>query len=913
MEIKDFLDYSDLGINLFSHQEECIKKLNFDYINNNRKKGLVVVPTGGGKTTIASTWVIKNIIDKGYNVLWLCHRIILLRQANKTFSKYLTTKHYSYDLNKLTVISHKDSSWFEINKKTKYVFCTDKTASKNIDAIKGYVDNSKNGLVLVIDEAHHSLAPTYLKILNKVDNYINNNNKNLMLLGLTATPFRFNIDETKNLCNLYNDNFRLESKNKLIKTKEKNSFDNHILYSIPHIKLIERGILAKPKINNYLTKIAMEDKLIDKDIEELKKTHHISPNIARSIGENSIRNSFIVEEYLKQRIYYGKTIVFCTDIHHAKILEKVFRDKGVRAKATYYTLDDEEHKNIIKKYKYDSLEVLINVLKLTEGFDAPKTKTVFITTPTSSEVLVKQMVGRALRGPKAGGTKIANLVTFVDTWKHFHPINPNTIIDMEKNTNSIIDIFKSNNNQKKPIKISSKILYIIYKIHQKHTIIYPLKSYSAFPYAWINWKMNLDNVDEEEGFNEIEYNLLIFENQSIHFEMMVNYIYENLDELEDASESLYLDIYKEIFKDCPTPIPPTYKILPLIEAIIKENENININIYEDRKDYSPKVIAQNFLDRSLSKTEFESEIKILYKDHNIYELIYDNIRNFKKEVMYEMDNLLNQLIPNANNIDFSFYINNISPTRVEVNPIYDPLNNAEALIYTKKTSGSDFIEHLSENLKNHLNYTELLKELEKLKDKKIISELIFFYQNKYPKFNPINFFKDHDQITGDFKRDYLNILLSFWEKIMAVKNKEMGLYYDKNLFGEKIPDFNNIYYSKQNVEYLSTSNNKEKHVIINRKICTPEIPLFVIQYLIYRELIKLNTNQKMNQYEYHQKLKNFEPSTFAKNDLYNKDTIMYNIIKNTDNKWYKLSNELINNIKVDSNNVFRLKKVFDNI
>lgn len=477
---------------------------------------------------------------------------------------------------------------------------------------------------------------------------------------------------------------------------------------------------------------------------------------------------------------------------------------------------------------------------------------------------------------------------------------------MEKNTNSIIDIFKDKNNQEDNIKVSNKILHIIYKIHQKHTRIYPLKSYSAFPYAWINWKMSLDN-------DEIEYNLLIFENQSIHFEMLVNYIYNNLEKLEDASESLYLDIYDKIFKNCPTPIPPPYKIIPLIEAKIKENENINIYIYEDRKDYSPKIIAQNFLDRSMSKTEFESEIQKLYKDHNIYESIYDNIDNLKKEVMYEMDNLLSQSIPNENNIDFSFNISNISPTRVKINPIYNLLNNAEALIYTKKTPYSDFINHLSEKLKIHLNYTGLLKELEKLENNKIISDLIIFYQDKYPKFNPINFFNNHNHMTGDLKRDYLNISLSFWERIKAVKNKEKELYYDENLFKEKIPDFNNIYYSKQNVEYLSTSNEKEKNIIINRKICTPELPLFVIQYLIYRELIKLNTNKKMNQYEYHQILKKFEPSTFAKNDLYNRDILMYKTIKHAENKWYKLSNKLINNIEMDSNNVFRLKKVFNNI
>ena len=112
------LDYSDLGIDLFDHQEECIKSLNSEFIEGNRKRGMIVVPTGGGKTTIASTWIIKNILDKGYNVLWLSHRIVLLQQAKENFYKYLSYINPSYNLKNLVVISYKDSSWKNVKKET---------------------------------------------------------------------------------------------------------------------------------------------------------------------------------------------------------------------------------------------------------------------------------------------------------------------------------------------------------------------------------------------------------------------------------------------------------------------------------------------------------------------------------------------------------------------------------------------------------------------------------------------------------------------------------------------------------------------------------------------------------------------------------------------------------------------------
>ncbi len=54
---------------------------------------------------------------------------------------------------------------------------------------------------------------------------------------------------------------------------------------------------------------------------------------------------------------------------------------------------------------------------LTEGTDVPDVKTVFITRQTTSKILLIQMVGRALRGPKFGGTAEAHLVFFTDNWK----------------------------------------------------------------------------------------------------------------------------------------------------------------------------------------------------------------------------------------------------------------------------------------------------------------------------------------------------------------------------------------------------------------------------------------------------------------------------------------------------------------
>jgi hypothetical protein len=65
------------------------------------------------------------------------------------------------------------------------------------------------------------------------------------------------------------------------------------------------------------------------------------------------------------------------------------------------------------------LDVLVNVGMMTEGVDVPAVRTVFLARPTQSEILLRQMVGRALRGPAAGGDETAYLVSFEDHWERF--------------------------------------------------------------------------------------------------------------------------------------------------------------------------------------------------------------------------------------------------------------------------------------------------------------------------------------------------------------------------------------------------------------------------------------------------------------------------------------------------------------
>jgi superfamily II DNA or RNA helicase len=79
--------------------------------------------------------------------------------------------------------------------------------------------------------------------------------------------------------------------------------------------------------------------------------------------------------------------------------------------------DQDENARVLAQFRRNEIDVIINIRMLTEGTDVPDVQTVFLTRQTTSAILLTQMVGRALRGPKFGGTKEAYIVPFIDDWR----------------------------------------------------------------------------------------------------------------------------------------------------------------------------------------------------------------------------------------------------------------------------------------------------------------------------------------------------------------------------------------------------------------------------------------------------------------------------------------------------------------
>ena len=388
---------------LFKHQEAAMFKLN-DIDKKKDFSAIIVLPTGAGKTLTSVYWLLKNAINKRKKVLWIAHRHLLLDQAAEAFVNNgysdLLPNRTSY---KYRIISGIHDKPIHIKGDEDIIIAGKDSIIKNLQAIGNWM--SDEDIYLVIDEAHHAVARTYQKIIQYVREQAVKNSSHVKMIGLTATPYRTNEAEKAALGALFTDD---------------------IIFSIDTDTLIKRGILSTPRFETIETHVLAGEKVNPGMIKKIAFSDNLPEDIANDIAANKDRNRLIVNNYVDNKDKYQQTIVFALNVNHAIQLNALFKKYGVKSDYIVSDIRDavtgvsrsrEDNNRNIEAYRKKKLQVLINVNILTEGTDLPQTKTVFLTRPTVSKVLMTQMVGRALRGETAGGTKEAYVVSFIDDWE----------------------------------------------------------------------------------------------------------------------------------------------------------------------------------------------------------------------------------------------------------------------------------------------------------------------------------------------------------------------------------------------------------------------------------------------------------------------------------------------------------------
>jgi superfamily II DNA or RNA helicase len=627
---------SESGLKLYDHQKDAFHNLQEEIIKSNKNPfaGLLVLPTGGGKTLTAAHWVAKNILDNNKKVLWIAHRHELLEQAQKTFAEKLAFKDIftnkpSFNYRILSGIHDKPVN---IKRTDDIIISSKDSLNAGFDYLyKNWIKNNIDEIFLVVDEAHHATAKTYRRLIAN----LKDNVSQFRMLGLTATPFR-----------------TAEGEEGLLKKV----FPDDIVYKTDLRDLIRLGILSEPHFEEIKTEYDVIKKhgLTEDQIDELKLkfkdlTAILGETIIHTIATNRERNLAIVSRYISQKSKYKQTIVFALNVDNAIALNALFSKAGVKSDyvvssirdaATGVTISNEENKEKIKKFRAGEIDVLINVNILTEGTDVPNVQSIFLTRPTISSILMTQMIGRGLRGPKAGGTKDAYIVSFVDEWQNkISWVNPEKLF-IENNVDFEDKDYET---QKRIIRFVS-----IHKIEEfailNDQLIDPKVRAELERLAFINRFPIGIYFNEAEDSEEINCGVLVYDNVYQAYNDFINSLPElflehgldKRDSLTDDELKHYAKIVEENFFDGCLKYPAYYTqdIKDILQYYAIKDQIPPFVKLEDREKYDIDKIAKEIVDQNMGERDQAEMLNRIWESTEVAWQVFFNYdkRNFLREI-----------------------------------------------------------------------------------------------------------------------------------------------------------------------------------------------------------------------------------------------------------------------------------------
>jgi superfamily II DNA or RNA helicase len=115
-----------------------------------------------------------------------------------------------------------------------------------------------------------------------------------------------------------------------------------------------------------------------------------------------------------------RTVVFCSNVEHAKATAQEFVARGYRAAWIEGDMSSRDRERVLRAFETGRIQILTNCQILTEGFDLPSIETVLLARSVGSHALYLQMVGRGLR-PEQGKSKMTLLDATGCTRLYGHP------------------------------------------------------------------------------------------------------------------------------------------------------------------------------------------------------------------------------------------------------------------------------------------------------------------------------------------------------------------------------------------------------------------------------------------------------------------------------------------------------------
>lgn len=361
-----------MGYKLRGYQQEAVNKI-LNHWKDSRTC-LLVQATGTGKTIVFSE-VAKNIVEQGGRALILAHREELIEQA---IDKIFLAQGLNAGLEKAS--SHANGE---------PVVVGSVQTLKNPARLKHY--NPDYFTHIIIDEAHHSIAPQYQSVINYF--------KNAKILGVTATPYR---GDKKDLSEVFDS----------------------ITYEYSLIEAIDQGFLSP--IVFKLIPIKIDLNTVNQSMGDFQVN-----------GLNDALDPYLEEivDVMVKECRDRKTVVFLPLISTSIKFTDMLKDRGINA--VEINGNTQNRKQILDDFDKGRIQVLCNSMLLTEGWDCPSLDCIVNLRPTRSETLYTQIIGRGTR--KAPGKKNLLVLDFLWQSEKYDLCKPSILVAQNKEQEAAID------------------------------------------------------------------------------------------------------------------------------------------------------------------------------------------------------------------------------------------------------------------------------------------------------------------------------------------------------------------------------------------------------------------------------------------------------------------------------------------
>lgn len=309
-------------IPLRDYQEELLNGL-YKSMAEHNKSIMVQSPAGSGKSVTMSE-VARRATEKGNRVLFCVHRIELVNQIKQTF------KANDVDMN----------------------LC-------HVGMVQTIRNRVKRGTepepsIILVDEAHHSLAKTYRDIFDAFPN--------AFIFGFTATPYRMN---GKGFTEIFQELITGKSVKWLIDNERLAPFK---YYSV---NLINSDKLKKASTGDY------KNDSIDKAMK---------PTIYGDVVEN-------YRKFAENK----KTIIYTHNVESSIRVAEKFNQSGYRALQVDGKTPKDERHQAMELFRSGKVKILVNAELYGEGVDVPDCQCVILLRPTKSLTLFIQQTMRSMR------------------------------------------------------------------------------------------------------------------------------------------------------------------------------------------------------------------------------------------------------------------------------------------------------------------------------------------------------------------------------------------------------------------------------------------------------------------------------------------------------------------------------------